>query len=48
VLKKEASKLTEHQIAELHDGVRSHDARMNFWASPAPAAAFPSLDMLCY
>jgi hypothetical protein len=43
VLKKEANKLTEHQIAELHDGVRSHDARMNFWASPAPAAAFPSL-----
>jgi hypothetical protein len=40
VLQKEANKLTEHQI-----GVResSHEARMNFWASPASAAAFPSL-----
>jgi hypothetical protein len=43
VLKKEANKLIKHQIAKHQDGMRSHDARMNFWASPAPAAAFPSL-----
>jgi hypothetical protein len=46
VLKKKqtiVAKLTERQITDHGVRVSSHAARMNFWASPAATAMFPSL-----
>jgi hypothetical protein len=37
------AKLTERQITEHGVRMSSHEARINFWTSPAAATAFPSL-----